>query len=99
MESNSAASSLNPAMCKAAAKASTVLSFVGLPKLTGFPAIRYGKHRDVPLTFLSKTFSARSQLKSKPANPNCSMRCLSAGENAITEKGLSTTALLGKNRS
>jgi hypothetical protein len=84
-------------MYKAAAKASTVLSFVGFPKLTGFPAIRYGRHLDVPLTFLSKALSACSQLKSNAANPKFSMRSLSAGENAIFERGFRTTALLGRN--
>jgi len=84
-------------MNKAATKASTVVSFVGLPKLTGLPAIKNGKQRDVPLTRFSMTFSACSQLQSKAANPNFSIRCLSAGENAVFENGLRTTALFGKN--
>jgi len=96
MESNWLASSLKPEMNRAAAKASTVVSLVGLPKLTGLPAIKIGRHRDVPLTRFSKTFSACSQLQSKAANPNFSIRCLSAGEKAICENGLRTTALLGK---
>lgn len=97
MESNWLTSSPSPAMYKAAAKASTVVSLVGLPKLTGLPAIKNGKQRDVPLTRFSKTFSACSQLQSKAANPDFSMRCLSAGENAIFENGFRTTALFGKN--
>jgi len=97
MESSWRAFSLNPAMNKAATKASTVVSFVGLPKLTGLPAIKIGRQRDVPLTRFSRTFSACSQLQSKAANPDFSMRCLSAWENAIFENGFRTTALLGKN--
>jgi len=96
IESNMLASSPSPAMYKAAAKASTVVSFVGLPKLTGLPAIRIGRQRDVPLTRFSRTFSACCQLQSKAANPNFSTRCLSAGEKAISENGLRTTALFGK---
>jgi hypothetical protein len=96
MESSWLAFSLNPAMNKAATKASTVVSFVGLPKLTGLPATRIGRQRDVPLTLFSMTFSACSQLQSKAANPNFSIRCLSAGENAVFENGLRTTALFGK---
>ena len=84
-------------MHKAATKASTVVSFVGLPKLTGLPATKIGRQRDVPLTCFSMTFSACFQLQSKAANPNFSTRCLSAGENAIFENGLRTTALFGKN--
>lgn len=96
MESSWLAFSLNPMMNKAAAKASTVVSLVGLPKLTGFPAIKNGRQRDVPLTRFSRTFSACSQLQSNAANPNFSIRWLSAEENAISEKGLRTTALFGK---
>lgn len=88
--------SLNPAINRAAAKASTVVSFVSLPKLTGLPATRIGKHRDVPLTRFNRTPSACSQLQSKAANPNFSIRCLSAGEKAIFENGLRITALFGK---
>lgn len=83
-------------MNKAATRASTVVSFVGLPKLTGLPATRIGRQRDVPLTLFSRTFSACSQLQFKAANPNFSIRCLSAGENAIFENGLRVTALFGK---
>jgi hypothetical protein len=74
-----------------------VVSLVALPKLTGFPAIKIGKQREVPFTCFSKTFSACSQLQSKAANPKSSTRFLSAGENAISENGLRTTARLGKN--
>lgn len=97
MESSWLASFVNPVMNRAAAKASTVVSLVGLPKLTGLPAIRTGKQRDVPLTRFSKTFSACTQLQSKAANPNLSIRCLSAGENAIFEKGLRMADRFGKN--
>jgi hypothetical protein len=84
-------------MCKAAAKASTVESLVAFPKFTGFPAIRIGKQREVPLTCFSNTFSACSQLQSKATNPQVSIRSLSAGEKATSAKGLRTTALFGKN--
>jgi hypothetical protein len=96
-DNSSRASSSKPAMIKAAAKASAVVSLVGLPKLTGLPATNSGRQREVPLTCPLRTFSACSQLQSRATSPCCSMRCLSAGEKAVSEKGLSTMALLGRN--
>src|SRR4030042_3403373 len=84
-------------MKRAPAKASTVESFVGTAKLTGFPARSTGRHLDLPCTCVDKNFSAFSQLQSRAANPNFSMRSRSEGENAISEKGLSTIALFGRN--
>jgi len=96
-DNSSRASSSKPAMAKAPAKASTVVSLVGLPKLTGLPATNSGRQREVPLTCPLRTFSACSQLQSRATSPYRPMRGLSAGEKAVSEKGLSTMALLGKN--